>query len=260
MRLLSFLFLTILSVCSLFGEENKPRVSIITSVYKGDLFIQGFLEDIVKVSIFDESELIIINANSPGNEEPIIKEYVKKYPNIVYLKLDKDPGLYGVWNLGIKMAKSDLITNANIDDRRNFAGLKEHIKILEQNPGVDLVYSPFYVSHTPNETFEKNNHTLLVFVGEFSPAAFKADLAGPQPTWRKSMHEKAGYFDESFEIAGDYEMWLRAIDKGSFFKRIEEPTGVFYFNPKGLSTDPARANKLAEENERIFKKYKHIWS
>ena len=95
----------------------KPRVSIITSIWKGDDFIEGFLADITDQTVFPQSELILINPSSPGNEEPIIKKYMEKYPNIVYLKLPQDPGLYACWNMGIKAARADFVTNANLDDR-----------------------------------------------------------------------------------------------------------------------------------------------
>src|SRR3990170_4374773 len=77
-RLFILIFLTLCSTnscCAHDEKENKPRVSIITSVFKGDKFIKGFMDDIVKSTIFDQCELIIINAASPENEERVIKEY-----------------------------------------------------------------------------------------------------------------------------------------------------------------------------------------
>jgi cellulose synthase/poly-beta-1,6-N-acetylglucosamine synthase-like glycosyltransferase len=96
-----------------------PKISIITSVYDGDDHIEGFLEDITRQTIFKEKcELILINANSPGNEEEVINQYLKKFPdNIVYKRLDKDPGIYGVWNMGIELSTGEFLTNANLDDR-----------------------------------------------------------------------------------------------------------------------------------------------
>ena len=40
--------------------SKQPIVSIITSVFNGDEFIGGFLEDIVRQTIFHDCELIII--------------------------------------------------------------------------------------------------------------------------------------------------------------------------------------------------------
>ena len=75
---------------------GNPRVSIITSIFKGDVYIADFMREIVKQTMFDQCELLLINANSPGNEETVILPYLKQYPNIIYTKLEKDPGLYAV--------------------------------------------------------------------------------------------------------------------------------------------------------------------
>ena len=88
------LFFFCFSRCS-----DCPKISIITSMYKGERFVEQFLQEIVKQTVFDKCELLIINANSPENEEQIVRRYMERYPNIFYKKLDEDPGLYAVWNL-----------------------------------------------------------------------------------------------------------------------------------------------------------------
>lgn len=261
--LLRLLCLLLLATGCSNESQRTPRVSMITSVYKGDEFIEGFLADAVRQSIFNESELILINANSPENEEPIIKEYMQKYPNIIYVRLEKDPGLYAVWNMGIKMAKAPLVTNANLDDRRNPKALEEHVKYLEEHPEIDLAYSNYLLTYAPNETFEKNTYTWVVQANDFTPAAMRLCQPGPQPTWRKSMHEKYGYFDESFSSAGDWDMWCKAVSQGAVYKKIPDlVTGLIYYNPKGLSTtkEIAQNSKSAAESHRVMLKYQYLWA
>ena len=109
----------------------NPKISIITSLYKGGAYIKGFLEDIVNQTIFEEKcELIIVDANSPDNEKDIILEYQKKYPNIVYSRLDKDPGIYACWNTAIEMSRGQFLTNANVDDRKSVKSLEIHLKVM----------------------------------------------------------------------------------------------------------------------------------
>lgn len=253
--------------CNLYNHsefciKTKPRVSIITSVFNGDDFIKGFLEDIVQESIFDDCELILINANSPGNEEPIIKEYLEQYPNIIYVRLPSDPGLYGVWNIAIQMASADLITNANIDDRRNHCSCEIQAKALEEDPSVDLVYSDFLITYTPNQTFENNTYRWILTNLDFKPEHMCHCLPGPQPMWRKSMNEKYGYFDETFFSAGDWEMWLRAVSKGAQFKKIPDfVSGLFFDNPTGLSNNKEVQKKLRRDIEMncIISTYCYLW-
>ena len=50
--------------------NDIPKVSIITSVYKGKKYIEQFLENITSQTIFKEKcELILINANSTLKED-----------------------------------------------------------------------------------------------------------------------------------------------------------------------------------------------
>ena len=205
------------------STKNLPKISIITSVYDGDEFIRPFLEDITRQTIFEEKcELVLINANSPGNEEEAIKEYLEKYPNnIIYEKLDEDPGIYGVWNKAIKMSSGEYITNANLDDRKAVNSLEVHAKELYQNKNVDLVYSDMMTTDEPNETWESNSSGGKKYnMAEFSfENLLMGNMPHAAPMWKKSVHDDHGYFDEEYKSAGDWEMWLRAASNNSQFMK-----------------------------------------
>jgi hypothetical protein len=70
-----------------FAHSGKYVVSAIASLYKGRRHLENFLENITSQTIFDQSELIIVDADSPEGEEQIIAEYQKIYPNIIYKKI-----------------------------------------------------------------------------------------------------------------------------------------------------------------------------
>ncbi len=238
------------------AESIQPEVSIITSIYNGDEFIEGFLADITKQTVFSSKcELILINANSPGNEEPIIKKYMALYPNIIYEKLNLDPGLYAVWNHAIKKARGTYIMNGNLDDRSRYDAIEAQLKVFQENPGIDLTYSSHYVTEIANETFDNCHWRWYSEPKEFSSYNMRKCLPGPRPMWKKSLHERFGYFDESYKMVGDWEMWLRATSQGAQFKKIPEYFTLFYQNPKGLSTDDARAHERGEEGARIYSVY-----
>lgn len=240
--------------------DDLPKISIITSVYKGDEFIRPFLEDITRQSIFNEKcELILINANSPGNEEEVINEYVKKYPNnIVYKKLDEDPGIYGVWNMGVELATGEYLTNANLDDRKAPNALEKLAKELYNDKNVDLVYADMFITQTPNETWEKNSSNGMRYTFEdFSlENLLRNNMPHAAPMWRKELHSKYGTFNDEYKSAGDWEMWLRAAFEGSVFRKVNEVLGVYYYNPTGISTNPDNFSWKREEEKNIFLTYK----
>lgn len=260
----SILLLGVVILCNMqFTRAFDPRVSIITSIYKGDFFIAGFLQDITQQTIFDECELILINANSPGNEEETIAPYLQRYKNIKYIKLSEDPGIYGVWNLGIKLARAEYVTNANLDDRLHFECYQKHAQFLDDNPDVDLVYSGCYFTRVANETFEHNSSqgdTVLHSVTEFNRFKMFVDgypFPNNHPMWRKSMHIKYGLFDATYKSSGDMEMWLRAAFLGDAkFEYYPEILSLYYSNPLGLSTRPD--SLVYKENDRIKKTYRDL--
>jgi hypothetical protein len=244
--------------------EDVPKISIITSIYNGDEFIREFLEDITKQTIFeDKCELILINANSPGNEEDVINEYLEKYPNnIIYKKLDQDPGIYGVWNIGVEMSTGEFITNANLDDRKRVDSLEIHAKELFLNSDVDLVYANSFCTLVPNETFNdcgKDWDLLKAPTYNGKETMIKGNPPHQNPMWRKALHEKHGMFNSDYFSAGDWEMWLRASVGGSKFKHINKTLGLYYLNPEGISTNKSTENKKQREEMSIFTKYNKLF-
>ena len=237
-------------VDQLVRHPKSPRITIITSVYKSDKFIKGFLEDIIEQTVFDQCELLLINANSPGNEEAVIKPYLARYPNITYIQLDEDPGIYSVWNLGIQLARSEYITNANTDDRLASNCYELHAKALDKHPEVDLVYSDHVITSKPNETLSSTRATKNSNFARFKASEMHRCLPGMNPMWRKSVHAKHGYFNADFISAGDWEMWCRAVEGGSIFKKVHAVTGLYYRNPDGLSSSPLF--RVMAEKERVL--------
>jgi glycosyltransferase involved in cell wall biosynthesis len=239
------------------GIFAQPKVTIITSVYKADEFIEHFLKEISKQTFYKNCQHLIINANSPGHEERHILNHRAKHPNVEYLRLKFDPGLYAVWNIGLLKAEADCIMTANVDDQLAYAVIENLYHYLQDNPDVDLVYGDLYFTHEKNSTFSSCADKTLYQRLEFSKENLKQDCSpGPHPLWRKSLHEKYGMFDQFFKILGDLEMWLRAAYHGAIFKRYPMPVSLFY---EGLTTLSHNASKLKlrkQEARMIAKLYR----
>lgn len=245
--------------------EDIPGVSIITSVYNGDEFIRPFLEDITRQTIFKEKcELCLVNANSPGNEEQIINEYIQKYPdNIKYVRLAEDPGIYGVWNYALQnMCSQEFITNANLDDRKAPDQLEKLAKFLVYNKDVSLVYNDSFITDKPNEVFENNSaNGKRYYFEEFSKdVMLKQNLPHNNPMWRFQLHNDFGYFDEQYKSAGDWDMWLRCVMGDVKFKKYPEVLSLYYWNPKGISTNPANFSWKFKEEKQIREQYTKLFA
>lgn len=91
-----------------------PKISIIVPVYNTEKYLAKCLDSLVNQTLTD-IEIIIINDGSTDNSEKIIKEYQKKYSNIVYIK-NTNHGQGHARNLGITAAKGEYLTFVDSDD------------------------------------------------------------------------------------------------------------------------------------------------
>jgi glycosyltransferase involved in cell wall biosynthesis len=217
---------------------NKYKCSIFCSFYKGEKFVRGYVEDILNQTIFDNIEFILLDCASPENEKEILYPLSEKYPNILYIRLDSDPGLYAAWNIAIGYCSSSIIGNWNIDDRKNSDSIEILLNEFNNDPDLDMTYGATYISRTPNEKFEQNikneiypcyKHSLTNLLQHNSPHCM--------PLWKKNIHEKIGYFNTEYDTVSDAEMWLKLAVHGGKIKECNNIVGLYYWNPEGRSTD-----------------------
>ena len=255
-----------------YGKEAKridvvdlPKISLITSVYEATEHIEQLMEDTINQTIFDEKcEWIILNVNKTGDdfEEEVILKYAQKYPNIRYKRLKTDPGVYGVWNKAIKMSTGEFISNINCDDRRAPDALRKQAETLMAHEVVSLVYNDSYIAKEPNTTWdmaERPDTTRYNFDAFSVESMLRSNLPHNNPMWKRSLHDNHGLFDPKYKSAGDWDFWLKCAFEGAVFLKHSEILGIYYFNPKGISTNPENDSWKKEEEFEVFKKYQKLY-
>ena len=240
-------------------HSERPKVSIITTFYKAEEYLEGFLQNITTQTIFDQCELVLVDTGSPGNEQKMIEEYLLEYPQIKYIRYDDRRTPTEGLNLALKEANGDYITFAFLDDRKSQECLEILLTEIEKNDTIDLVYGDTLRTTLKNDTFENSEASELFShsMAEFSPENMIKCLPGPMPLWRKSIHERCGFFDQDgCDYADDWEMWLRAVSTGSKFKKVNKSVGLYLEGGRSQQTD--NLNQRREEAE-IFYKYAQLF-
>lgn len=238
------------------AQAQTFKVSAIVSTYNSEEFIRGCLQDIVEQTLYQtgELEIVIIDSCSPENERAIVEEFQSFYPNIIYERTSEREPLYTAWNRAIRMARGQYITNANTDDRHRFDALEKMATSLDLNREIGLVYADQLITTTPNDTFATTTAENRWNWPPYTYEQMKLGCCvGSQPMWRKSLHDKYGYFREEFKCSGDYEFWMRIGSQGEKMALIPTILGLYYFNSKGLEHGaPGRAG---QECDLICKEY-----
>jgi hypothetical protein len=241
----------------------KPKISVISTYKNADFFIKHFVQDILRQTFFRFSEFIFIEdiANDTTLEKELILSLKELYPdNIVFIKntdySEDQSGLYGCWNLGLHLARSDIVTNWNLDDRRFYNSLeKQYLNLVDSDK--DVCYGYTITTYKPNERSEDCDEKFGFGCFDVNGTKDLLENNSPHclPMWRKSIHEKIGYFDTRFKICSDYEMWLRLAKNNGKFLKINELIGTYYRNPNGLSSSNLNIQKALKEIDQIKAMY-----
>lgn len=235
------------------GEDKMIDVTAIVSTYNSEKYIEGCLDDLEDQSIKDNLEIIVIDSGSQENEKEIVQKWQRNYHNIRYFRTEFQT-IYSAWNQAIKTAQGRYLTSANTDDRHVFYAYERMRDTLDERKDIALVYADCWITEEDNQTFEKINLKGVFAWKDFSLEQLKKGcFMGPQPMWRKELHDKYGYFDESFTVAGDWEFWLRMASCGTQFLHLHEVLGIYQKRRDSLE----RKNTMisSSESEIVRKKY-----
>lgn len=212
------------------GPETMeaPLVTAIVSTYNAEKFIRGCLESLEAQTIAHRLEIIVIDSASPQQEGEIVREFQRRFPNIRYLRTPRRENVYAAWNRGIKLAKGLYVTNANTDDRHRRDALEQMAGVMEAQPEIDVVYADVIKTRIPNQTFDNCTPSGVLCWPDWDRRRmlFEGCFIGPQPMWRRSVHDTHGYFNEHYSISADYEFWLR-ISRTCRFHHIPAPLGLY---------------------------------
>ena len=220
------------------SEPALPPVSVtaIVSTYNAERWMRGCLEDLLAQTLADQLEIIVVDSASTQNERAIVEEFQRRHPCLVYLRTPQRETLYAAWNRAIGLARGRYLTNANTDDRHAPEALATLAGTLDRHPQAGVAYASTATTRTPDSRFGEAPVT-----GQFKASRFDRRrlfwdcLPGPQPMWRRSLHDRFGLFDGSLVSAGDYEFWLRISGEVSFL-HLPQVLGLVYQSAATLST------------------------
>ena len=215
-----------------------PRVSVVTSVYNGELYLKECIESILNQT-FRDFEYIILNNGSTDNTSEILKLYSDPRLRVIH---QENLGISRSLNKGIDLSSSDLIARLDADDYSMPQMLEQQITFMEKHPDVVLCGSRWL------ELVGKKIFKQIVNFVETDQAIRKSmSLFNPfshsTVIFRKKTFITAGGYNERFKYSQDYDLWLRMLAFGKTLI-LKEELAVVRMSEQSESHKNARKQKL----------------
>jgi glycosyltransferase involved in cell wall biosynthesis len=220
--------------------EGEYRATIIVSLYNAAEKLPLFLRTLQHQTLIKrgEAEVVLVDSGSPGNEYEVFKNLAPdlNYP-ILYARSPQRETIQSAWNRGIKLAKSPYLAFLGVDETILPECLEILAEELDQDPELDWAIGHSLVT---------NVDTKGGWVSDIMPydrTGYEQDLVYLETcylSWvgalyRKSIHERFGYYDQSFRGAGDTEFKNRVMP---FIKSkvVDKMLGLFWNYPDERTT------------------------
>ncbi len=183
-----------------------PVITVIVSVYNGVETLQQCI-DSVSTQTYARKELIVIDGGSTDGSAELIKA---NSGALAYWISEPDRGIYSAWNKGLAKASGDWVCFIGSDDFLWGHDVLQRLALsLSQTPSdINVAYGQIMLlNQSGDELFRMGAPWAQV------KTRFKQLMSLPHPAvmHRKSLFAQNGKFDESYRIAGDYEMLLREL-------------------------------------------------
>ena len=179
------------------------RISVITISFNSENTISKTFQS-VKNQSFNNYEYLLIDGGSKDGTLNIAKEQ----DHISKIVSEPDKGIYDAINKGIKNSSGEIIGFLNSDDMFYDENSLKHI-VDAFDDDTDCVFGDLIYTDT-DENIKRT------WKGSaFNKGVFKKGWMPAHPTFycRRSVYEKLGLYDDSFKIAGDFELMLRFLEK-----------------------------------------------
>jgi glycosyltransferase involved in cell wall biosynthesis len=188
------------------SDRDIPLISIVIATYNNESTVEQCIDSVAQQT-YPRKELIVIDG---GSHDGTVDLLLAGQQKITYWVSEPDRGIYHAWNKALPCARGEWICFLGADDflwdATVLVRIGEQLRAL--SPSIRVVYGQNMLVNQKGERLYPMGESW-----DTMKAQFWASMCLPHPGMmhHRSLFEAHGPFNESFRIAGDYEMLLREL-------------------------------------------------
>lgn len=198
-------------------NKEGRKVSIITVCYNSAKTIRDTIESVLNQT-YENIEYMIIDGASQDETLDIACSYISKFQGRLKVISEPDKGIYDAMNKGILMCTGDIVGIINSDDWYEQDAVEKVCNTFSDIADVSIVYGGIrYIRNKMEDSIHFYSHNFLRERMISHPSCFVL----------KAVYDNIGLFDCKYKIVADYDLMLRAMEKGLKFYGIYDVLSNF---------------------------------
>lgn len=181
------------------------KVSIITAVRNGAATIRATLDSVAAQDHPDIEHIVVDGASTDGTVD-VVRAHGRR---VARTCSEPDSGVYHAFNKGLALATGQVIAFLNAGDTYcSPQVVSKVVRILEREP-VEAVFGDLLIVDPRDESRVVRRYSS----GTFRPERMARGFMPAHPTLflRRRVYEACHGYDESYRIAGDFELCVRVF-------------------------------------------------
>jgi len=213
-----------------------PRVTVIMPAYNVEACIAEAIDSVL-AQTFTAFELVIVNDGSTDRTLAIAERYAAAHPSRIRVVTQPNGGVAAARNAALRIGQGAIFSLLDADDIWTPAYLAEQVRIFDAQPDVDIITGNAFNrggadDGRPTRPFpdRRPGPDLLEILADETAVFIMS-------SFRRSVVDRIGGFDESLRTNEDYDFWIRAARAGCRFWRNPRPLGWYRRRAASLSAN-----------------------
>jgi len=180
---------------------SQSKVSIVLPTYNGRRYLAEAVRSCTAQSHRNLEIILVDDASTDGSSE-LLTDLARTDDRIRLVRHERNQKLPATLNTGFRHSTGDYLTWTSDDNIMHPDAIEVLLAALQQNPGVDFVYSDWILC-------DENGAFLKRQVVKPPERLALRCVVGPSFLYHRSVYEKVGDYNTELFLVEDYEYWLR---------------------------------------------------
>jgi hypothetical protein len=225
---------------------NTPLISVVVPIHNGAQWLGQTLDSLF-AQTYPHFEIVLVDDASTDNLREVLDSFHDARLQVLHLK--KNVGVSAARNRGIERAKGSYIAFCDADDLCHYQRFERQLAFLGQHLDIGLCGSSF-------TCFEAQDRAIVInpsLDAEIRTALMQGNCFGLSTIMARAEILKVTRFDETLNVAEDYDLWTRLAASGVRLANLPESLIRYRLHPQQASRhNGAKLDQVARKIRSLY--------